>query len=438
MLSKAYLFKGPDYVRWDILRDKCEYKTSIAKEWVSKGNASEGLAAVGFDRVDAAINWGNGKAYLFRGPDYVRWDILTDKCEYKTSIAKEWVSKDDPSQGLAALGFGDGIDGAVNWGNGKAYFFKGAEYVRWDILTDTCEYKASIAKEWVSKDDPSEGLSAVGFDRVDAAINWGNGKAYLFKGPEYVRWDIAADKCEYKASVAQEWVSTDDPSQGLAALGFADAIDAAVNWGRHEWHRIEPERRLLYVMERLVEEYGYPVNGAAGLTGNLFSESALIPSRIQTSAEATPLRAAGFDGRTKDFTAEEVKNRSQSRRIGPRPSGIGIAQWTEASRRSGLFAHQVDGHTVGAPILFEMAAQIDYAVHELATGFAGVDAVLRNPAVGVDQASDEVAYDYETPGTIAPPGERRRPRDHPDVQAEFVRRRPFAHQAERAYRAAHP
>jgi hypothetical protein len=164
----------------------------------------------------------------------------------------------------------------------------------------------------------------------------------------------------------------------------------------------------------------------------------LIPSRIETSAEATPLRAAGFDGRTKDFTAEEVMNRSQARRVGPRGPGIGIGQWTAAPRRAGLFAHQVDGHTVGAPILFEMAAQIDYAVHELASGFAGVDRVLRNPTVGVDQASDEVAYNYETPGTIAPPGGSKLPRTDPAVQAEFGRRRPFAHRADAAYRAAHP
>ena len=113
----------------------------------------------------------------------------------------------------------------------KAYFFKGAHYVRWDIAQDKCEYKASIADEWVSRDNRAEGLKAVGFENgLDAAINWGNGKAYFFKGAHYVRWDIAQDKCEYKASIADEWVSRDNPAEGLKAVGFENGLDAAIDW----------------------------------------------------------------------------------------------------------------------------------------------------------------------------------------------------------------
>ena len=51
-------------------------------------------------------------------------------------------------------------------------------------------YPKFIADGW-------EGLKGAGFDRdVKAVVNWGNGKAYFFKGDKYVRFDIKADKMD--------------------------------------------------------------------------------------------------------------------------------------------------------------------------------------------------------------------------------------------------
>lgn len=30
-------------------------------------------------KVDAAVNWGNGRIYLFNGSEYIRFDTLTNK-----------------------------------------------------------------------------------------------------------------------------------------------------------------------------------------------------------------------------------------------------------------------------------------------------------------------------------------------------------------------
>src|SRR2546421_49802 len=71
--------------------------------------------------------WGDGKAYFFRGDQYVRYDIEQDHADdgYPLPIASSWPGV-----------FGDGVDAAVVWGDGKAYFFRGDEYVQYDIVGD--------------------------------------------------------------------------------------------------------------------------------------------------------------------------------------------------------------------------------------------------------------------------------------------------------------
>ena len=52
--------------------------------------------------------------------------------------------------------------------------------------------------------------------------------------------------------------------------------------------------RVLRVMHLLVHRYGFPVNGAAGIVGNLVAESGVLPNRIEGSRTATPMRAPGL------------------------------------------------------------------------------------------------------------------------------------------------
>ena len=71
---------------------------------------------------------------------------------------------------------------AVLWNDAKAYFFKGSEYVRYDVAGDKADdgYPQSISSGWAGVFDAD----------LDAAVVWPNGKAYFFKGNEYVRYEI--------------------------------------------------------------------------------------------------------------------------------------------------------------------------------------------------------------------------------------------------------
>lgn len=221
----------------------------------------------------------------------------------------------------------------------------------------------------------------------------------------------------------------DDERPG-AVPGGGSAVDTPVDWST-----VPAERRHVYVMERLVG-YGYPVNGAAGIVGNLDAESGVIPSRIEGSTAAAPLRARDFGGATRDFTPEEVMNRDRTAQRGPRLPGVGLAQWTSPGRRAGLFAHSFGGVT-GSAILADMDAQLDYLVQELRSSYRRVESVLADRGVSVNDAADEVVYNFEVPGAILD-GSAKRPRSDPAVQEVFAARRRRASAALDAYRRVHP
>jgi len=89
--------------------------------------------------VNAAVSWNNGKAYFFRGDDYVRYDMASQKAEARLKISDAW-------KGL----WPDGIDASVFWNNNKAYFFKGDQYIRYDVLNDQADpgYPRPIQGNW--------------------------------------------------------------------------------------------------------------------------------------------------------------------------------------------------------------------------------------------------------------------------------------------------
>lgn len=211
MSTKVYFFSGSSYLRYDRVDDRVDdgFPLAIAGNW-------PGMDAAGFDAgLDAAANWLNGKLFFFRGSQYVRYDIPTDTVDpgYPLPIAGNWP-------GFSEAGFDTGVDAAVNWGNGKAFFFRGSQYVRYDIAADHVDpgYPLPIAGNW-------PGFSEAGFGGgVDAAVNWGNGKAFFFRGGQYVRYDMAADSIDpgYPLPIAGNW-------PGFSEAGFAGGVKAGVD-----------------------------------------------------------------------------------------------------------------------------------------------------------------------------------------------------------------
>src|SRR5262249_15294700 len=129
--------------------------------------------------VTSALAFPNGKAYLFRGTTYSRYDFRTGQVE-ATNLATATYWPNLP---------GNAADAALLWRFGQVYFFYGTESLRYDIPNNTVdpEYlppnpRPPIAPNW-------GGLSAP----MNAIVNWGNGKLYAFAGPSYCRYDITLE-----------------------------------------------------------------------------------------------------------------------------------------------------------------------------------------------------------------------------------------------------
>ena len=206
-MPKAYLLHGDRYLRYDVAADAIDpgYPKPLTSGWT-------GLEGTGFESgVDTAIDLGTGKLYLFSGSSYLRVDQQQNNVDSSpTQIAGAWG-------GFAESGFADGLDAAINWGNGKAYFFRGDAYIQYDIASDRVDdgHPAPIEGNW-------PGFAESGFaDGLDAAINWGNGKAYFFTGDQYLRYSVGVGADEgYPQSIAGGW-------PGFTEAGFAAGIDAS-------------------------------------------------------------------------------------------------------------------------------------------------------------------------------------------------------------------
>lgn len=212
MITKAYFIFDGSYARYDAAADGVdpEYPKAIGANW-------PGFSAAGFaTAIDSALDWGNGKVYFFKGANYLRYDIPANRVDtgYPLAIADQWT-------GMRDVGFAADLHASVNWGNGKVYFFKDDLYVRYDVALDRVDdgFPRSIGDGW-------PGFATAGFaSGLDSALNWGNGKVYFFKGDSYLRYDIAGDAIDpgFPLDIDAHW-----PGLGAARAGRP----IAATWSR--------------------------------------------------------------------------------------------------------------------------------------------------------------------------------------------------------------
>ncbi len=174
--------------------------------------------------LDAALNGAAsyaGKAYFFKGATFVRYDWAKDQ--------------GDPGypQGLDKWGFPSpfdkGIDAAVEGReeyDKKAYFFKDDKYIRYDW---TGKGKVDQAPKSILDGWKLPAQFFAGGKKIDAAIN-GVGEyaryCYLFSGTNWVRidWKEQEEPVLHKGTAQADWSLPPEMAKG---------IDAALSgWGK--------------------------------------------------------------------------------------------------------------------------------------------------------------------------------------------------------------
>ena len=162
--GKVYAFSGDQYARWSDANAEIldqGYAKPIRGFW--------GDIPDSFNRgVDAITALPDGKVYLFSGNQYVRY---SDK-------NAEIVDQGYPR----TLRYR--VDAAAVLPNGKIYLFFGDQYARWsDASAETLDegYPKPIKGYWGNLPESFN-------SGIDAAAVLPNGKIYLFRGHEYVRY----------------------------------------------------------------------------------------------------------------------------------------------------------------------------------------------------------------------------------------------------------
>ena len=152
---------------------------------------------------DTVVTWKQGKVFFFKGDEYVSFDLYKNYFDwgYPQKISQsEWFNF--PEQ------FHQGIDAGVIWADGKAFFFRGNEYIRYDL------YKNQVEFGYPQKLDNGNwmGWPEHFYQGIDAAVLWNNGKAYFFKGDEYIRYDIYQEMMDpdYPKKIKDNWQDLPD------------------------------------------------------------------------------------------------------------------------------------------------------------------------------------------------------------------------------------
>lgn len=244
--GKIYFFQGSEYARYDVAQDKADsddgsgnaYPRAIQSTW--SGLFQENIdAAVFWPAPPPGGAENKAVAYFFKGNQFMRYDVAADHADaadgagrpYPQAISLKWP-------GIWA----DRVDAILVWpvprnGRTVAYFFRDNQYIRFDVKNHRADpgYPKPIVGNWPNFKFP---------DGVDGAVSWptkvhGKSVVYFFKGDQYMRYDVDTDRADdqhegglgYPAPVAGSWpglLMANTPGGADTLAAYAQQCDHAI------------------------------------------------------------------------------------------------------------------------------------------------------------------------------------------------------------------
>lgn len=131
---------------------------------------------------------------------------------------------------------------------------------------------------------------------------------------------------------------------------------------------------------------GYTPAGVAGIMGNLYAESGLIPNNLQNSFSNLGSDSYYTDSvNNKTYSKEEFVNDG---------AGYGLAQWTYYTRKRALYEYTIER---GLSIA-DLIAQLEFLCKEL-EGYRSLNTLLKSTS-DYKEASDAFLKDFEKPAFL--------------------------------------
>lgn len=142
--------------------------------------------------------------------------------------------------------------------------------------------------------------------------------------------------------------------------------------------------------EKVIWDYlkkaGFSDAGVAGLMGNLYAESGLIPNNLQNSYEQGKWTDATYTAAVDNGSYKEFVNDKY---------GYGLAQWTYWSRKQNLLNYaKSSGRSIG-----DLTMQLEFLLQELRS-YGLFNALVT--ATSVREASDVILLNFEKPASVGP------------------------------------
>jgi len=180
-----YLFKGEGFIK---------YKSGQGVELITV----ESIGIIGVDGwlglpkafcsdIDTAFIYHNEYLYFFKGEEFVRWDVANDTLSpgYPKNINAIW-------SGLATHFTEDGQLRYYEDSDSITAFFKSGkhlQHMRGDTgLWDVCSWTSGV---WKGSVINSEALPKNFLQHLDAVVHLPCGETYFFAGHDYLVWNTA-------------------------------------------------------------------------------------------------------------------------------------------------------------------------------------------------------------------------------------------------------
>ncbi|MCU1230955.1 MAG: protein of unknown function, putative Hemopexin domain, partial [Acidobacteria bacterium] len=181
--GRGYFFKGDQYFRYD---DSGHAPANAPSSFV-KGDWPNWPSD--FYPIDAAVFWPpTGKVYFFKGDQYIRYNLP----EYG---GREGVDQGpSPIQGnwpglveALKLDANSGLDAAIYWPDGNAYFIKGEQCATYASGVNQGEPEGVVGVPIAFGDTVRKLLNFanIGPIKIDAGLYWPNGRVTLLMGANY-------------------------------------------------------------------------------------------------------------------------------------------------------------------------------------------------------------------------------------------------------------